>query len=96
MKNWTVAEIKKAMIENGGHWWDKETIKYFGTQIVSCAYVGKEFVFFVTSERQPTAVLCRYTVRRFNPKTLRINTEGKFFEMERKDALRMARELARN
>ncbi len=95
MKDWTIAEIKKAMIENGGHWWDKGTMKYFGTKVESKAYTGREFVFFVTSECPPGRDrLC--SVRCFDPKTLSITTKRKFHSMDRKVALQSARELAKS
>ncbi len=95
MKDWTIAEIKKTMIENGKHWWDKNTMRYFGTKVESKAYTGKKFVFFVTSERQ-LGLGHLYLVRCFDAKTLNITTKRKFHIMDRKAALQSARELAKS
>lgn len=58
----TVAELKRLNRENGGCWFDQDTMRFFGTRIESETIGGK---YFVTSEQPPHGPR-GYTVRNFD------------------------------
>lgn len=95
MDNWTIEKIKAAMEENGSHWWNEETIRFFNTRIASKVFQGSGGVYFVTSEKAPGDSTRRYSVRLFNLEKLSIFTVGSFYSMDKVDAIRRAKELAK-
>ncbi len=94
MNNWTIAKIKAVMDKNGSYWWGPASMRHFRTQIESSTFEGERGIFFVTSEKPPRG-LRKFTVREFNPKTLKISTVGDFCQMSRADAIQLASEKAR-
>jgi hypothetical protein len=60
--------------ENGGHFFDEDTMAFFDSKIESDL---REGVFFVTSERFPSGGR-RYTIRRFSKDALDVTTVGEF------------------
>lgn len=96
---WTVNEIKKAMREKGSHWFDPDTMRFFGTRVDRNVYQGTGGVYFVTSEwdgfRGQENGRRAYTVRQFTPDTCDIRTVdqiGKFPTLDK--AKRQAKKLA--
>lgn len=49
-KKLTVAAIKKAMNAAGSHWWDRDSMSFFGTVVKSPVYSGVGGDFFVTED----------------------------------------------
>ena len=94
----TVHEIER---KTKGHWWDKDTMRFFGTRVHSAVYEGPGGTFFVTSEQPPHGPrLC--SVREFiieddpsctNPHHAKgsIETRGEFCAYRRYVAHRLAR-----
>ena len=70
----TISELKRLNKENGGHWFDKASMRFFNSEIESKLYAGK---FFITSERMELNDDKRYTIREVS-EGYRINTVGKF------------------
>lgn len=82
-----------------GHYFDKDTMRFFRSRVLSPAFPGRDEVYFVTSEQfvsysTGTIKPRMYTVRAFNPVTDNIRTVQPFNELSRYKALRIARELA--
>lgn len=46
----TIQEIQS---QTKGHWWDKDTMRFFRTRVHEAVYEGPGGVFFVTSEKPP-------------------------------------------
>lgn len=46
----TIHEIER---QTKGHWWDKDTMRFFGTRVHEAVYEGPGGTFFVTSEKPP-------------------------------------------
>ena len=81
-----------------GHYFDKETMRFFRSRVLSQVFPGKEEVYFVTSEQfvgsNGIPAPRMFTVRAFNPETDNIRTVEPFNKLTRYKALRVARELA--
>lgn len=104
---WTIADIKAANHVKGGHFFDRSSMRFFDSKILSTVYQGVGGVFFVTSEqfhgsRGYTAPR-KYTVRQFYPESGDIcganngGTGGRwaaFNELGRYEAQTVARKLA--
>lgn len=93
VKYWTLDDIRTAMTQNGSHWWDRDSMRFFQTRVGDKVYQGSGGVFFVSSERcsdEPR----KYSVRQFIPETLGIETIGGFNTMTRCAAHRLAVESA--
>lgn len=80
-----------------GHYFDKSTMRFFNSRVLSAVFPGKTEVYFVTSEQfvgsEYTAPRA-YTVRAFNPETDSIRTVEPFNKMTRYKALSAAKELS--
>lgn len=81
-----------------GHYFDKDTMRFFDSRVLLDVYPGKHEVYFVTSERFKDSVGIKfpraYTVRAFNPSTDAVRTVPPFNKLTRSRALRIARNLA--
>ncbi len=69
-------EIMRANRESGGHYFDADTMRFFGSRVLPAVYGGR---FFVTSERSgfDSSSPRRYSVREFMPDGS-IETVGEF------------------
>src|ERR1700689_5396413 len=98
-KHWTIADIKQANRAAGWHFFERATMRFFGSKILPYAYCGPNGVYFVTSEQfhpsQGQPMPRKYTVRRFNPETADVDTIGKFNYQSRQTAREVAKQLAR-
>lgn len=74
---YSVDDIRRAMDRAGSHWWDADTMRFFGTRAGSRLYTGPGGAYFVTSEQPPHGPRA-YTVRRFVAETCSIETVGDF------------------
>ena len=83
----TISEVKSIVTANGSHFFDKDTMKYWGTSIETSVFKNG---CFVTSENDFWETERLYTVRRFNGTS--IDTIGEFQRYKTKEA---AREAAR-
>ena len=83
----TISEVKSIVTANGGHFFDKDTMKFWGTRIETGVIKN---VCFVTSENSYDGTKRFYTIRRFNGKS--IDTIGEFQQYKTKES---AREAAR-
>jgi len=77
MKNWTINAIKEAMRAEGSHWFDPDSMQFFGSQIDSQVYQGPGGVYFVSSEKPPHDRR-KWSVRQFVPEGADIHTLGTF------------------
>jgi hypothetical protein len=65
-EKWTVNKIKDSLREAGSHWFDPDTMRFFGTRVLGMVYQGPGGIYFVTSEQPPHGPR-GYTVRKFTP-----------------------------
>ena len=98
--SWTMSAIRKANKTADGHFFDRASMRFFGSYIVAGVHEGPGGVFFVTSEAMPASGslsegprLC--TVRRFHPLDGDITTDGPFNELTKSQAKERARARAR-
>lgn len=79
---------------SGGHWFDKDTMRFFRSRLPDYSYLKGEKAYFITSEQGPCSNNERkYSIRCFDRTTGSIDTIGPFNEMSRQEA---CRELAHN
>lgn len=71
----TLAEAKAKYNENGGHFFDRDTMRFFGSRIESDLYKNR---CFITSEKNFDGTKRYYTVRQFNKDFTSIHTIGEF------------------
>lgn len=90
---WTIDRIKEASLDSGSFWWDKSTMKAFGTRIESEVYQGDGGICFITSEK-PLHGRRQFSVRQFNPETCNIATVGGFCSMDHESAIDLAYEIS--
>lgn len=76
----SIAELKALNEQNGGTWFDRSNVRFFGTKIESEIIRGK---YFITSEQQDDDKPRRFTVRSFNDEG-KINTIGEFHSHQTK------------
>lgn len=91
-RRWTIAAIKAANKAADYHFFDRKTMQFFNSKVVSSVQQGPGGVFFVTSEKYgdgPTS----YKVRQFNEATANIRTVEDFNFKD--TALTKARMLSR-
>jgi hypothetical protein len=79
-------QIKQANRKAGHHWFDPDTMRWFGSRISATTYGpdSEGRVYFVSSERSgfdQDSPRC-YTVRYFDPETAGIETHGEFLAHE--------------
>lgn len=99
-RTYTLDQIKDANRSAGQHWFDPDTLRFFGSRVLVTTYgpdsIGR--VYFVSSERSgfdhdaPRA----FTVRSFDPATAGIDTVGEFLgHATRSRAITAAKQAAR-
>lgn len=93
METYTINTIQDEMNAAGSHWWDRGSMRSFGTRAGQKVYQGEGGVYFVTSEQPPHRKRA-FSVRQYDPATTSINTVGEFCSMTRAVAHRQAAELA--
>ena len=77
-----------------GHFFDKDTMRFFKSKVINEVFPSTKEVFFVTSEIDPSGVKA-FTVRKLNLESKRIETVGEFHSISSKTiALSMALNLA--
>jgi hypothetical protein len=59
-----IAQVKKAHKAIGGHFFDREAMRFFNSKVESDVYAGR---YFVTSERRELDMPKRFTVRQVAP-----------------------------
>lgn len=91
---WTVNAIKEAVRATGSHWFDPDTMRFFGTRVHSAVYQGPGGIFFVTQDKAFDDSRA-YTVREFDPDRASIDTTGELCgHKTRKEAHDAAKEAA--
>lgn len=97
---WDTGDIQRHYERhNGGHWFEPQAMRFFGTRF-GMTYEGPGGVFFVTTERQSKGLLGppvpgrKASVRRYNPETLDISTVGKFHSLTEDTANELAAQYA--
>lgn len=90
---WTINDIQTAMRQNGSHWFDPDTMRFFKSRVLSTVYQGSGGIYFVTSECGPSGHRA-YSVRKFTPETFDISTVGEFNEMTKARAVGLAKRSA--
>lgn len=95
-KWYNINEIQDEMRAAGSHWWDPDTMRFWGTRVCGPVYQGDDGIFFVTSEWDgPHGKECglrAYTVRSYTPATHDVGTVG---EMGQYDDRRTAQRAAK-
>lgn len=66
MKTIRFTEVRAAYVNHNpdGHWFDRDSMKFFGTKLPEIAYETNAGTLFVTSEVNPSGVKA-YSVRRY-------------------------------
>lgn len=81
------------------HYFEPATMRFFNSRIEPRVYQGAGGIFFVTSEQfhgsDGRSNLRKWSVCKFKPETGDIDRHGPFNEMNRTDAMRMAKRAAR-
>lgn len=93
MTTYTINTIQDEMTAAGSHWWDRGSMRSFGTRASQKVYQGEGGIYFVTSEQPPHGPRA-YSVRQYDPASKQINTIGSLCSMTRAVAHRQAAELA--
>jgi hypothetical protein len=91
---WTVNTIKDANRVVGGHWFDPDTMRCFGTRVLATVYQGPGGIYFVTSDHDYARNRC-YSVRRFDPATGDVSTVGDAASLTKGRAVALAHQTAR-
>lgn len=74
--SWTIEAIEAANKAAGLHFFDRDTLKFWGSKVSSTVHEGPGGVYFVTSETAPFNGVRRSTVRKFVPIMGRVLTVG--------------------
>lgn len=88
----TMEDIRREMTDAGSHWWDRSSMRSFGTRVGSL-FVGPGGIYFTTSEQPPYGAR-KHSVRQYNPATKQISTVGEFCSMSATSARNKARHLS--
>lgn len=91
----TIGELKEANREAGFHFFDRDSMRFFRSRVLPNLYVGCGGIYFVTSEQFSDASKRSFTVRVFDPATASVDTFGDFNELDRAEALTLARRAAK-
>ncbi len=91
----SMSQVEQCANMCSSHWFDKESMRFFGTRLDHVAYVdGKGAAYFVTSEKRPRSTDPRaYSVRRYDGKC-GIDTVGQFQGYKTKAAAKKAADAA--
>lgn len=81
----TLASAKAIYNQYGGHFFDRDTMRFFGSKIESDLYSNR---CFITSENNFDGTKRYYNVRRFNSDYTDIETIGTFNTIKDKDTAR--------
>lgn len=94
---WTINIIKNAVRAAGSHWFDPDTMRFFGTSVLPTVWKGPGGIYFVTRDRggPGEGAGSGYTVRRFDPGRMDIETVGSVGALSKRKAALAARNLAR-
>ena len=92
-QTWTINTIQDAVRNAGSHWFDPDSMRYFGTRILPIVYQGLGGVYFVTSEQPPHGER-QHSVRQFDPDLKHISTLGQLASMTRTEAIARAKQAA--
>lgn len=71
----TMSDARKIYVANGGHFFDRDTMRFFGSRIESNLYKNR---CFVTSDSNYDGSARYYNVRRFSEDFHDIDTVGEF------------------
>lgn len=80
----TIAEVKKANKAKGQHFFDKDTLAFFGSNVYNGLYTVAGRQFFITSENNFNRTKKGYTIREAMPDG-DIETVGEFLGYETKE-----------
>ena len=69
--------IETEMRAAGSHWWDRDSMRFFGTRLCGNVQQGPGGIYFATSEKPPHDRR-KYSVRRYLPDLKKIETVGEF------------------
>jgi hypothetical protein len=97
-KRWTMPEIKAANASAGGHWFDRASMRHFGTRLLPRhVYHGPGGIFFVHEGDNYNRTQREYNVSHFHPESGDIDTVHKFDVPSRSFGMvENAADLARN
>lgn len=90
---WNMPRIKRTMEAAGSHWFEPSTMRFFRTRLGK-VFQGPGGIYFVTSEQPPHGPR-RYSVRRFDPAAITIETVGAFCALSYSGAVARAARLAK-
>jgi hypothetical protein len=89
----TMDQIKRAVAATGSHWFDADTLAWFGSRISSVVYPVPDGALFVTSEFTGFERASRaYTVRLATDDGS-VSTVGEFLQYKTRDAAHRAAKL---
>jgi hypothetical protein len=80
----TIAEVKKANKAKGQHFFDKDTLAFFGSNVYNGLYTVNDRQFFITSEDNFNRTEKGFTIREAMPDG-DIETVGEFLQYETKE-----------
>ena len=92
-----VDDIKRASHAKGSHFFDRDSMRFFRSRVLSTIYKGQGGIFFVTSEQYADYHRTGprlFTVRQFHPADADISTVGDFNKLTRAQAIRLAKDSA--
>lgn len=75
-KKWSMAEIRAAHKDSGGHWFDRGTMRFFGTRLHGQPHSGPGGVYFVHSGDNFWRSAREWRVVKYNPETNRTESAG--------------------
>ena len=74
---YTIEQMQALNERKGGHWFSKDTMRYFGTRILYGTNVRNHLI---TKENNHDNTERRYTIRKFDTETYNVETVGEFLE----------------
>lgn len=94
MKTYDINDIQFEMQAAGSNWWDKGTMRMFGSRVSDQVYQGPGGIYFVTSEKNFSGDKRFYSVRQYRPSSKSIDTVGDFNSLTRATAHKIAARMA--
>jgi hypothetical protein len=100
--SYTIERIRDEMIASGSHWWDRDSMRFFGTRCVGPVFQGEGGIYFVTSDKEYDGRRS-CNIREYSPDTQEVKTvagaiidsdSGDGARLNRIQALRKAQELS--
>jgi hypothetical protein len=92
MARLTVTKMKEINEAKGGHFFDRETMEFFGSRI---EYAPNKAHIFITSERDFTGKKRFYTVRWFDVETGDVLTIPPFNKLTKEEALQLRKAITK-